>query len=74
MKIIKHGKRILSKTNAINTRFRCWICGCEWIANVATECEQLQPEYYGYNVCACNCPDCNTENISIITAIMNNYR
>lgn len=62
MKIIKRGHKTESpKTNAL---FKCYECGCEWLANIVTECKSTRHEYYGYTMYVCNCPDCSKENIT----------
>jgi len=65
MDIIKHG--VKREPISINAVFSCYSCGCEWLANIKTECKKESGEYYGYSIYVCNCPECGKENITTRT-------
>ena len=65
MKILKHG--IKAEPTTINAVFRCCNCGCEWLANITTECVKTKHDYYGYSIYCCDCPDCGRRNVTTQT-------
>lgn len=65
MKILKHG--IKPEPIIINAVFSCYNCGCEWLANITTECIKTNDKHYGYLLYVCDCPECGRRNITTQT-------
>jgi hypothetical protein len=65
MKILKHG--IKPKPITINAVFCCYNCGCEWLANIMSECVKANDRYYGFLTYGCDCPECGRGNVTVQT-------